>query len=265
MLESIPTRRLRLATLGVLTACLVFAATTGSARAAVGDLTFSNCVGNLAGCAPTNPATAVNDVLGIAITPDGRNLYAAARQPGVVDHFTLNSAGDPTFAGCVGTLAGCTSSGVVSGALNGAVSVAVTHDGKHLYVGGSSAVSHLSLDTAGNPAFVNCVGNLAGCTAPAPASAVANALSLAITPNNAHLYVGSSSGDVAHLTLNASGNPTFAGCIGPLAGCTPTNPPPPSLAPSSSMSPFRLTAATCTALRKTPGTSATSPSPPTAV
>src|SRR5206468_4053320 len=44
------------------------------------------------------------------------------------------------------------------------------------------------------------------------------------TANGAHLYVGSSSGDVAHLTLNASGNPTFAGCIGPLAGCTPTNP-----------------------------------------
>ena len=99
--------RLRLATLGFLTACLIFAAAPGSARAAAGDIAFGECIGQLTGCTPTNPADAGNDTLELAMTPNGKNLYAASRSGNDVEHFRIGAGGVLTFAGCIGNHTGC--------------------------------------------------------------------------------------------------------------------------------------------------------------
>ena len=83
-----------------------------------GNLTFAGCIGNLAGCTATSPAGALNGAQDVTVSPDGKQLYAAASSD-TVSHFTIDAGGNLTFAGCIGNLAGCTATSP-AGALNGA-------------------------------------------------------------------------------------------------------------------------------------------------
>src|SRR5262249_10915301 len=124
------------------------------ASAAVGDLTFAGCIGDLVGCTATNPSGALDGAEQVAVS--GSNLYVAAATANAVSHFTLDAGGNPSFVGCVGDLSGCTATSP-AGALDNASSVAV--GGQHLYVTGAGGISHFTLDAAGNPSFVGCTGN----------------------------------------------------------------------------------------------------------
>ena len=81
------------------------------------------------------------------MSPDGKQLYAAAFSGNTVSHFTIDAGGDLTFAGCIGNLAGCTATSP-AGALNGAEGVAVSPDGKQLYVATvfGNVVTHLRIE-----------------------------------------------------------------------------------------------------------------------
>ena len=129
------------------------------ASAAVG-LRFGGCVGDLSGCARTSTVGALDGAEAVAVS--GSNVYVAAASGNALSHFRLDSAGKPSFVGCIGDLSGCakTSPG---GALDGASGVAVRRG--NLYVNAGEAVSHFTLDSAGKPRFVGCIGDLAGCTA----------------------------------------------------------------------------------------------------
>ena len=99
-------------------------------------------------------------------------------------------AEDATFAGCVGSLAGCVPVAPATALNSGSVAgITVSADGRNMYVATQSAVSHLRLDSAGNATFAGCIGNLAGCTATAPATAISGAVGIALVPG--HLYVSS--------------------------------------------------------------------------
>jgi DNA-binding beta-propeller fold protein YncE len=200
---------------------------------AAGNLTFVSCIGNLAGCTPTSPIDALRGAVGVAVTPDGRQLYATNYSKNVVSHLTIDPAGNLTFAGCIGNLAGCTSTYPAT-ALDGAGGLAVTPDGAHLYVTSNAApgssvgnvVSHFRIDPAGNLGFAGCIGDLAGCTSTYPATALDGADAVAVTPDGGQLYATSGSGNVvSHFQIGPAGNLSFAGCIGDLAGCTTTSPP----------------------------------------
>jgi DNA-binding beta-propeller fold protein YncE len=197
-----------------------------------GNLTFAGCIGNLPGCTPTSPAAALHAASGVAVTPDGRQLYAASVYGNVVSHFTIDPAGNPSFAGCIGDLAGCTATSP-AGALDGAHNVAITPDGAHLYVAsegqsgvpGGNAVSHLTIDSAGNLSFAGCIGDLAGCTPTSPINALDGASAVVVTPDGSHLYATSYLGNVvSHFQIDPFGNLGFAGCIGDRPGCTTTSP-----------------------------------------
>jgi hypothetical protein len=215
-----------LATLGVLIACFIFATASGSARAAVGDITFSECIGQLTGCTVTNPADAGNDTLELTMTPNGKNLYAASRSGNDVEHFRIGAGGVLTFAGCIGNHAGCISTSPV-GALNSIWGIKIAPNGTDLYTAGPGAVSHLKLDSAGNTSFVNCIGSVAGCRPTNPSDALSDARSLAFTSDGRHLYASSGT-DIAHFALDANGNfgaanPLPADCIGTHTGCASTS------------------------------------------
>ena len=157
----------------------------------------------------------------MVITPDGKHLYAIGSSG--VSHFLVDSSGNVTFAGCLGPGTGCVATNPAQALNNsGAVAgLAVTKDGRHLYVAVPNAVSHVSLDTAGNATFAGCIGPLAGCTATNPASALSGAVGIGLSPDNKHLYISSTSSNVSHFTINGTGGLTFANCAGSLAGCTP--------------------------------------------
>ena len=181
--------RVRFGVLALLVLGVVLVARPHVASAAVG-LRFGGCVGDLSGCAKTSPVGALDGAEAVAVS--GSNVYVAAASGNALSHFRLDSAGKPSFVGCIGDLSGCakTSPG---GALDGASGVAVRRG--NLYVNAGEAVSHFTLDSAGDPSFVGCIGDLAGCTA--------------ITNPNA-FEPGTSSVAVRGSTLYVSSLPTSA-------------------------------------------------------
>lgn len=217
-----PGAMIRRGMLGLLAMALVIssAGTAPVASAATGDLSYNGCVGDFSGCAPTNPATALDGTTDVAITPDGKQLYSIGNFG--ISHFVLDSNGVATFSGCIGQLTGCTPISPAT-ALNANIfaALAISSDGRHLYAAAGEVISHLTLDTAGNLTFAGCLGNLAGCTATNPASAFSRVFGLALTSNNRHLYAAAHDGNnVSHLTVDTNGNLIFAGCMGSLTGCT---------------------------------------------
>jgi 6-phosphogluconolactonase (cycloisomerase 2 family) len=191
-----------------------------------GNLSFRGCIGNLPGCTPTNPSNALEWADGVAITSDGRQLYATASFDGVVSHFTIDPAGNLSYADCIGDLTGCSPT-YPAEALLGADAVAVTPDGSQLYATSNSenVVSHFTIDPAGNLSFAGCIGDRPGCTATYPASALDGADAVAITSDGRQLYAASDLGNVvSHFTIDSAGNLSFGGCIGDRPGCTPTSP-----------------------------------------
>ena len=107
----------------------------GSAAASAG-LAFDGCIGNLSngsGCAATNPVEALDRAVAVALSPNGTRLYVAAEDLGVLSQFTLDAAGNPSFAGCAGKLTGCAATSP-AGATELADGMAISPDGMQLYV-----------------------------------------------------------------------------------------------------------------------------------
>jgi len=191
-----------------------------------GNLTFADCYGSGDGCTPVTPADALKLADGLAITPDGQQLYTTSYTGSVVSHFTIDAAGNLAFAGCIGDLAGCTSTSP-AGALDGAWGVAITPDGQHLYAASlmGNAISHFTIDSAGNLTFAGCIGSLTGCATTSPAGALNGADALVVTPDGHHLYAAATTANaVSHFTIDPAGNLNYAGCIGDLFGCATMTP-----------------------------------------
>lgn len=216
MKRSIITRSLG----GAIAGLLVAAVLAVPASASPGDLSYLGCLGNLPGCGPTNPGAALTNATSTAMTPDGRHLYVSGANG--LSHFLVDAAGEIAFAGCVGNLAGCAPTvpaNAVSAGGSSYSGLAMSSDGRHLYLANSGGVSHLTLDAAGNATFAGCIGSLSGCTATNPTAALTGAVGIAW--KSGHLYVSSLTSDtVSHLTINGAGGLVFANCVGPLAGCS---------------------------------------------
>lgn len=194
------------------------------ADAGTGDLTYAGCIGDLAGCTPTSPVGALDGATAVAVTPSGSDLYAASYNGDDVSHFRIGSNGDLIFAGCIGSLPGCTS--ITANALSGADGLAVTPAGTDLYAAArlGNVIDHFKIDSSGNLIFAGCIGNLAGCT-PITANALAGAHGVVVTPGGKDLYAAAATGNVLdHFQIGADGGLIYAGCIGDLTGCTPTVP-----------------------------------------
>jgi DNA-binding beta-propeller fold protein YncE len=195
-----------------------------AASADVGGLVYAGCIGRLAGCNAVVPAAALDGAE--AVTVVGNQLYATSYGSslpgsitdglGAVSHFSIDAAGNPVYAGCIGNFPGCTATSPAQAVSKPA---ALAADGGQLYVASYSAgtISRFTIDATGNLIFAGCYGALAGCT-PVPAGVLDQADGLAITPDGQQLYAASA-GAVSHFTIDSYGNLIFAGCIGDLAGC----------------------------------------------
>jgi DNA-binding beta-propeller fold protein YncE len=189
----------------------------------LGSLTYDGCVGNLTGCTPVT-AGALAGADGLAVSPGGTDLYATALG-GDVTHFQIGPAGNLTFTGCTGNLTGC--SPVTAGALSGARGIVVNPADTDLYATAvnGNVLDQFQISPAGNLTFAGCTGGLAGCTPTTPATALDGADGLAVNPAGTELYTTSVRGNVvSQFQISPAGTPTFAGCTGDLAGCTPTTP-----------------------------------------
>jgi DNA-binding beta-propeller fold protein YncE len=183
-----------------------------------GELTYTGCIGQLAGCTSTSPAEAISGPQSIAVSPDGTSVYVASENAGgAVDEFARNGSGTLKFESCIG--AGGCAVPALHEALRFANAVAISPDGTDVYVGGQGAsISTFARNTfTGGLAFKGCVGNFNECVQPSPL-AVNEPTSLAVSPDGANLYAGNFANGVLDVFSRntANGSLTFAGCDGAL-------------------------------------------------
>jgi DNA-binding beta-propeller fold protein YncE len=159
-------------------------------------------IGSGGGLSPISgsPFATGTEPWGVAVAPDGEHLYVVNRGPGSVSAYSIGSGGGlspvPGSPFPTGTAPGDIAS-------NG---VAVTPDGKHLYVtnmGGGGSVTAFSITPSGG--LIPVAGS--------PFDAGATARPISVSPDGEHLYVGNhSSDDISMYSIGADG------ALSPLAG-----------------------------------------------
>jgi DNA-binding beta-propeller fold protein YncE len=175
----------------------------------------------------------------VAVSPDGRNVYATSLNSNAIDVFARNSStGALTQAGASaggGCIANAPTSGCRTGrALDGPDVVVVSPDGRNAYVGAFQGDSIAVFTRAPSTGALAQAAGTSGCIAYtpiadcAPGVALASPEGMAISPDGENIYVAaalSSALDVfsrnpsTGVLTQAGGG---AGCIvqTPLAGCT---------------------------------------------
>jgi DNA-binding beta-propeller fold protein YncE len=215
---------------------------------ATGALTPQGCisdVGDPAGCGATQQG--LTGAHGVVVSPDGASVYVAAAfddatvaDDSAIVRFDRDTAtGALTPQGCIsdaGDPAGC---GATQQGLGGASGVAVSPDGDSVYVAshractptdygdycdGDNAIVRLDRDAAtGALTQQGCIADGAGCGA--TQQGLEGATGVAVSPDDASVYVASSFAIVRFDRDTATGALTPRGCIsdvGDPAGCGTT-------------------------------------------
>jgi DNA-binding beta-propeller fold protein YncE len=204
-----------------------------AALAATGALTGQGCiadVGDAAGCGTTQQG--LNGPEAVATSPDGKSVYVASVFDDAIVRFDRNTTtGALTPAGCiadVGDAAGC---GTTQQGLNGAYGVAVSPNGKSVYVASNDDDAIVRFDrdtTTGALTPAGCiadVGDGAGCGTTQQGLNAAN--TLAVSPDGKSVYVAGGTDDaiVRFDRDTTTGALTGQGCtadVGDGAGCGTT-------------------------------------------
>jgi DNA-binding beta-propeller fold protein YncE len=193
--------------------------------ALTGALTWASCIGDNPGCTATKPATAIDQPFAIAISPDGRDVYAVSVQANTVDEFSREPAtGALKYTGCAGQLAECSPK---TTAIESPTSIALSPDGTSVYVvDNEGAVVDLQRNTeTGALSFNTCIGETAACTGMGGEILYA-AEGLAISPNGSSVYVGAEGGTLDTFSREAAtGDLKYDGeCVGRNFHCTEPKP-----------------------------------------
>jgi len=196
-----------------------------AARAAVGSLSSEGCVHNTGGSACNasgGTAAGIDGPIAVAVSPDGRDVYAASLDDSAIALFARTSAGPIATAGCIQNPTGsdCTGIGGTTKGLSGASDVALSPDGGNVYVVANESDAIVTFDRSINGSLTP-----AGCISDESESALCStsggntpgllsATAVAVSPDGANVYVASFLSN-AVVTFNRAGDGTLtpAGCI----------------------------------------------------
>lgn len=162
---------------------------------------FLGCLGGASPSSPCAPApvAALEGLIDIAISPDGRSVYAVSSLRSVLTHFSRSSDGLLAFEACFSSDAvpGCVD--LPASPLLTASSVAVAPDGDSVYVAAfeSEAISHFDRGADGSLAYRGChsASDLGGDCADVPSGVMDEALAIAVSPDGTSLYVTAPASD----------------------------------------------------------------------
>jgi DNA-binding beta-propeller fold protein YncE len=183
-----------------------------------GQLSYDGCLsedGSGGRCANVGPVLETPD--GLAVSPSGNSVYVSADDS--VVHLFAAPQGQISLDGCIsddGTSGHCVDAPGTP--LTLALGVAVSPDGKSVYVGSESAstVTHFFAAPAGQLTYDGCVSNggSGGSCANAPGSALDGAREVRVSPDGRSVYVvGSNSNAVAHFSAAPAGQLTYQDCV----------------------------------------------------
>lgn len=202
-------------------------------NASTGALTYEGCyTSESSGCAVNNLPSMV-DAQGVAVSPDGKSVYVTSFSEGSVNHFERNTeTGGLTFKDCVSSRSsGCGSGDEVPG-LSGAWGVAVSPDGKSVYVAANvreAIVSFSRNETTGSLTDEGCLAvHNVGCgTGNEAAPGVVGPTDIAVSPDGDNVYVAGgvpgSSGSLSTFNRSVTGALTYKGCAsGAIEACAET-------------------------------------------
>jgi DNA-binding beta-propeller fold protein YncE len=175
------------------------------------------------GCAPTRAMRSPEDVV---VSPDGRSVLVAAMRSNAVVHLRNGAGGLTQPAGTAGCIARTTVKGCADGhALRGPVELALTPDGRGVYVASSTSDAVTILRRSRRTGALSQPRGRAGCISQVgerrpfrgpcmPGRALDEVWSLAVSPDGLNVYTVSTK--VNALGINAR-NPT-TGRLAPLPG-----------------------------------------------
>jgi DNA-binding beta-propeller fold protein YncE len=185
-----------------------------------GQIVYAGCLANdgTQGCVDL-PGAPLDGANGVAVSPDGKSVYVASYYGDSIGYlFRSTVSGQLAWDGCLNN-DGTESCGNAPGApLDGASGVAVSADGKSVYVAsfGSDSVSHLSRSIAtGQLAWDGCLNSdgTESC-GDLPGAPLDGANGVAVSPDGKSVYVASYYGDsVAHLLGGPDGQLAWDGCL----------------------------------------------------
>jgi 6-phosphogluconolactonase (cycloisomerase 2 family) len=187
-----------------------------------GALTLVDCVTTNAGdgCQVTNSGV-LDDPTALAMAADGDELYVVGDGANTLGYFRRDAgSGHLGMFFCLGEGVGC---GAVpdTGALSDPSSVAVTRDGRFVYVAARTgdAIARFSFNNAdGTLTYLGCVGasTAGGCGSIANASALDAPAALVVSPDNGQLFAAAQDGNaISAFAVNPNdGSLGFAGCDG---------------------------------------------------
>jgi DNA-binding beta-propeller fold protein YncE len=204
------------------------------ATAAPYDYVLQDCIdrNGSPSCSTTDPGLRADDV---AVSPDGRSVYVVgytfitdrARVPlGKLAVYARSDDGSLRLSSCFTAEGGGGCADAAIPALTSADSVAVSPDGRSVYVGAiggyppahSGAVLVFSRATDGGLTFRSCIGNgtADGCANGKAALGMGEPDDIAVSPDGEHVVVGSGAygdGSIVDFRRDADGDLRWAGCL----------------------------------------------------
>jgi 6-phosphogluconolactonase (cycloisomerase 2 family) len=170
-------------------------------------------------------ARSLNGAAGVVVSPDGLHVYVAAAAAGAVASFARQPNG--SLVQLTG-IAGCTTTTLTPGcdsapALAGADAIAISPDGRFVYVAGASADSIVIFSRDAATGRLQVLPGAAGCMRAArtgcrPVTGVDSPSAIAIAPDGTSLYVTSSAGTLTAFQRDVAGGtltqqPLGSGCF----------------------------------------------------
>lgn len=185
-------------------------------RSPSGALTDAGCIASAGarGCSPI-PNFVLWGAAGIDVSPDGRSVYVASFIGGTISHFNRAPGGSLSYAGCFENRGRDHCKTPRHASLEGASDVAVSPDGKSVYLTSqdASAITTFKRGANGGLTYGGCFADNGGhhCRKPAHDS-LTDASNVAVSSEGNSVYV-TSQDSVTFFKHDGGGGLSYGGCV----------------------------------------------------